>query len=205
MTELIENRIIDVTEEELILETRRNQNTRLLDDFIDYRNEGRKLYDAVFNYVRKRMEWNWEDAEDIMAEVQFKVWKGRAQYDPNQRLEPWIYTIATRTYIDYERVHKKRPQLRLLDCDGNVSEIDLEDYAKSPLETMELEEKREEVRRAASELPPYLVETIELVCFQELSYKEAGDILNVPEGTIKSRVNKAKALLENKLTDRRAA
>ncbi|HVA45850.1 MAG TPA: sigma-70 family RNA polymerase sigma factor [Pirellulales bacterium] len=150
----------------------------------------------LYNYLRRYL------GDPVMAEDAFQgtflqLHLKCDQFEPDKKVRPWLYMIATNQAIDAQR-RNKRHRLVSLDrrCSADDEEIGtLVDLLVSkevgPADQMESDERRAWVRKAVSELPPTLLSAVTLIYYQGLKYREAAEILDVPVGTVKSRLHAA--------------
>ncbi|HQU43445.1 MAG: RNA polymerase subunit sigma-70 [Planctomycetia bacterium 21-64-5] len=150
----------------------------------------------LYNYLRRYL------GDPVMAEDAFQgtflqLHLKCDQFEPDKKVRPWLYMIATNQAIDAQRRNKRH---RLVSLDRRNSADDEEmgtlvDLLVSkevgPADQMESDERREWVRNAVSELPPTLLSAVTLIYYQGLKYREAAEILDVPVGTVKSRLHAA--------------
>lgn len=165
-------------------------------------------YEApLFNYLFRYLG-NREAAEDVFQASFLQVYSKSDQFDPSKKFKPWLYTVATNQAIDYQRRNHRKTTISLDasyggdddESTGSLQEI-LESAEKDPSFSMDSAEQAQLVRAAVNELPDILKETVNLVYFEDLKYKDAADILGVPVGTVKSRLHAAMKKLAEKLTD----
>ena len=186
---------------------------RLLERF-NFQEDSRALevliqrYEApLFNYLFRYLG-NREAAEDVFQASFLQVYSKSDQFDPSKKFKPWLYTVATNQAIDYQRRNRRKTTISLDvsyggdddESTGSLQEI-LESAEKDPSFSMDSAEQAQLVRDAVNELPDILRETVNLVYFEDLKYKDAADILGVPVGTIKSRLHAAMKKLAEKLTE----
>jgi len=182
----------------------RLENERLLDDFVSLRGEGRKLYREVFGYVRKYLG-NYDDAEDVMIDIQMRVYHNKHKYDFNKRFRPWVFAIATNASIDFQRRNKRwHGVLKQSQMAPDIERDYLDNYehdrdSKEPIEIVVEEAEEREVRKCVDELPYHLREPVKLVYYQGFKYREAADELRIPIGTVKSRLHSALVRLGEKM------
>ena len=166
-------------------------------------------YEApLFNYLFRYLG-NREAAEDVFQASFLQVYSKSDQFDPSKKFKPWLYTVATNQAIDYQRRNHRKTTISLdvsygSDADestGSLQEI-LESAEKDPSFSMDSSEQAQRVRAAVNDLPDILRETVNLVYFEDMKYKDAADILHVPVGTVKSRLHAAMKKLAEKLTER---
>lgn len=153
----------------------------------------RELYSYLFRYLGDAAM-----AEDAFQTTFLQVHLKRDQFEEGRSFRPWLYTIATNQSIDAQRRNKRHRILSLdrrgetLDGDETGSLVDLllshEPEASSNLER---EERREWVREAVRSLPEQFRGALVLVYYQGMKYREAAEVLGIPVGTVKSRLNAA--------------
>ncbi len=128
---------------------------------------------------------NRAQADDLTQEALISAWRRRESYTPGSNLKAWLFTIVrNRFYSDMRR------SWRILPLDPKVAEQTLV-AVTNPLAGLELDD----VRRAMLALPPIQREALSLIAVAGLSYQEAALICGCPEGTIKSRVSRARVRL----------
>ena len=185
-----------VTDEELLLEYRQTGNRELYAQLV-YRYER-----ELFNYLRRYLG-NAEMAEDAFQGAFLQVHLKCEQFQEGRRFRPWLYTIATNQAIDARR-RNKRHRMVSLDTPREQDHEDvgrlvnlLESDDRSPLDSAVSAEREKIVRRSLDELPENLQSVIQLVYYQGMKCREAAEVLEIPVGTVKSRLHAAVA----KLTD----
>jgi RNA polymerase sigma-70 factor (ECF subfamily) len=160
-------------------------------------------YKTVFN-IALRMFSNTEDASDITQEVFIKVYKSIGRFEGRSSFKTWIYRIATNLCLDELRSRKNFIAVSFDEQIANNTEainVKLKDESIGSPETELLRaEIREELYNVINELPEDLRIITILRHIQNLSYDEISEILNCPQGTIKSRISRARELLRKKLS-----
>jgi RNA polymerase sigma-70 factor (ECF subfamily) len=161
----------------------------------------RRLYHYLIGYTRSH-----EDAEDLVQETFFRVYKSRNAYEEIARFSTWLYTIA----INLARTHfkkQKRVQMNSIDetydeKDGSGSAIihQLPDARPGADETLHSKMVVSSVRRAIYELPEEYGELLHLRENKEMSYEEISSAAGLPMGTVKSRINRGRARLQQTLS-----
>lgn len=136
-------------------------------------------------------------AEDAFQATFLQVHLKCDQFEEGRKVRPWLYTIATHQAIDSQRRDKKHKIMSLdrhnqYDDEqmGGLADLLASDDA-GPSARLESDEQRDWIRKAVSELSPALIGPVTLVYYQGMKYREAAEILDVPVGTIKSRLNAA--------------
>lgn len=137
--------------------------------------------------------------EDILQETFIQVHLSAATFDPERRIKPWLFTIAANKARDQLRSRTRRREISATAASGdedtaggNLTDLyQYDDHA--PDETLADVEQSEQVRRVVQQLPPHLREVLVLAYFQRFAYRDMAEILDVPLGTVKSRLHAAVA------------
>ena len=137
-------------------------------------------------FARSLCAGRTDAADDIAQEALAKAWASRERFDANTNLRAWLFAIVRNTFLDQRR--KAWRETLLDNMDGVAG-------ATSGRETSDKVEL-EDARRALSVLPEDQREAIILVAVAGFSYDEAAEICDTKPGTMKSRVNRARARLE---------
>ena len=142
------------------------------------------VFNAIFHLVK-----NHEDARELCQQVFMKVFERLASYDPERKFFSWIYRIAMNESINYMKArHEWEP----------LSETIAEPRA-NPAETYESAETTRDVQAAVLALDVKYRAVVILRHFLDLSYRDAAEVLNLPEKTVKSRLFAARQLLRDQL------
>ncbi|HEY8666702.1 MAG TPA: sigma-70 family RNA polymerase sigma factor [Tepidisphaeraceae bacterium] len=138
-------------------------------------------------------------AEDVFQETFLQVHQSADQFDPQRRFRPWLFTIAANKARDLMRSQARRPtnplQASISPGDEESGQfIDLmQSAAALPGEPMEKQELQQLVQKTVNNMPEHLREILLLSYFHQFPYKQISDILNIPLGTVKSRLHAAVA------------
>ncbi len=194
------NSLDDWTDEELLLEYRAS-GAREAFDVLVHRYE-RELFGYLRHYLGDA-----EMADDVFQQTFLQVHLKCDRFDPGRKLRPWLYTVATNQAIDYQRRNKRHRMVSLDRRHGGNSDDEagalielLDSPEQTPAEKAELTEQRETVRQAVETLPEQTKQVVMLVYFQGLKYREAAEVLDIPVGTVKSRLHAAVEKLSEALT-----
>lgn len=142
-----------------------------------------------------RLCGNGADADEAAQEAFLAAWRGLPNFRGESRFSTWLYQLATHAAIDLLRREKRHAA-------GDIDEVDTPDSAPSPQQQAERNEQRQAVRDAVLQLPPEQRQVVVLRFMEELSYEEIGAALHLPVGTVKSRLNRAKAALREILSQK---
>ncbi len=153
--------------------------------------------DAIY-YMLLKMVNNASDAEDLTIEAFGKAFKNIQQYTPNYAFSTWLFKIATNNCIDFIRKKKTATvSLDQSDDDNDKAPQDLMAQVLDPEESMIKSQKQVMMREIVSKLKPRYRKLIELRYFQEFSYEEIAEELELPIGTVKAQLFRARELLFN--------
>ena len=150
------------------------------------RQYSRRVYNLAYRFTG-----NGEAAEDLTQDVFVRVYRSLGQYDPAQgSLSNWLMRLARNLIIDDYRRRQRTP------IEGGEAledhEYHLRGTSDSPERSLERSQRRLQVHRAIQKLSPDLRECVVLRDIEELSYAEIVDLLKIPEGTVKSRINRGR-------------
>lgn len=138
-------------------------------------------------------------AEDVFQETFLQIHQSADQFDPERRFRPWMFTIAANKARDLIRSQARRPtsplQATISPSDeGSGEYIDLMNSgATMPDEPMQKEELQQLVQSTVMSMPDHLREILLLSYFHQFPYKQISEILDIPLGTVKSRLHSAVA------------
>jgi RNA polymerase sigma-70 factor (ECF subfamily) len=166
----------------------------------------RRYEKELFGYLRRYVR-DETLAEDVFQNTFLQVYLKVDQYEEGRAVRPWLYTIATHQAIDAMRRAGRRQavsldQEREPDADGvfhSLLEL-LEAREKEPSQRLEADELRSRVKAGLELLPEHLRTTVLLAYYQGLKYREIADILQIPVGTVKSRLHVALLKLQEAWT-----
>jgi RNA polymerase sigma-70 factor (ECF subfamily) len=137
-----------------------------------------------------RMCGDPQQAEDAAQEAFIRVWQNLNSYKPQHAFRSWLYRIATNTTLDSLR--RERPTAEL-------DSLFLADASPTPEQSTEQGQRAAQVRRAIARLSEPLRIVLILREYQELSYQEIAETLDIPTGTVMSRLNTARSQLRQEL------
>lgn len=137
-----------------------------------------------------RMCGNAYDADEAAQEAFVAAWRALPNFRGDAKFSTWLYRLTTNAAIDVMRREKRHQTV------GDGEMIDVADDADSPQETVERTEQQEAVQKALSTLSEEYREILLLRYMEELDYSEIAEVLQLPSGTVKSRINRAKAALK---------
>ena len=137
---------------------------------------------------------NSYEAEDLYQETWLKVVKNFEKYDPSKEFEPWLTTICVNTYRNTLRRILKSPVFNTFTTTEEKEEV---------INSVPAPEKKDysDLYAAIDNLPEKLRLTVLLFYFRDMDIDKTATVLGIPPGTVKSRLNKARKLLKEVLTD----
>lgn len=171
---------------------------RELQERKSFESELMEQLDALYAFAIKLTQSS-DDADDLVSETVVRALEKWRQYEPATNIRAWLFTILYHAFVSRKRRVERREVRPPEDRDGwsafdVVGDSDPEgDFFKSIID--------DEVSRAIDELPDEYRETLVLSDLHELRYAEIAEILGVPEGTVKSRLFRARRMLQKKLLD----
>jgi RNA polymerase sigma-70 factor (ECF subfamily) len=156
----------------------------------------RRYEKPLYNFLAKFLG-QFSLAEDVFQETFLQVHISAASFESHRRFRPWLYTIASNKARDLMRSRARRPAIQITAPDddsdaGQIWDILLRDET-TPVEVLEKKQQRQLVRKTVFLLPEHLREILVLAYFKQLSYKELAQVLDIPLGTVKSRLHSAVA------------
>ena len=144
----------------------------------------------LLRYIRKISNTDTQEAGDILQDAFIKIWKNLNNYDKSLKLSSWVYRIVHNETISFCR--KKRSY-------GKNNNLDLEDIQFKDLpDEQNIEENSEErfflTHKVLDKLALKYKEVLILKFMEKMSYEEISDVLKIPEGTVATRINRAKKM-----------
>ena len=145
-----------------------------------------------------RMTGNAEDAADITHEVFLSAWRSLSRFQVQSSFGTWIYRLSTNASIDFLRREKRRQVLSMtMEEDSEERQAQVPDERYSPHRLLEQKEARQAVANALAALSPEHRQVLVLREMEGLSYQEIGRLLDLEEGTVKSRIARARLALRD--------
>ncbi|MDA7579837.1 MAG: sigma-70 family RNA polymerase sigma factor [Crocinitomicaceae bacterium] len=157
-------------------------------------------YRESIYFMMLKMVKNTDDADDLTIEAFGKAFNRLQQYSPNFAFSTWLFKIASNNCIDF--IRKKRIKVTSMDSgiktnDGETVFIDSKSDTRDPEESLEHKQKVQHMRDVVSKLKPRYRILVEKRYFEELSYEEISEELNLPLGTVKAQLFRARDFLSN--------
>ena len=178
-------------------------------DRVRFEEEALELSDQVYR-VARRMVGSREEAEDLVQQTYERAFRSWRQYTPGTNLRAWLLRILTNLNIDRGRRQQRTPQTTTLD--GELGDYFLYNKLEStttepnPDEDRVLERlSQDTIVDALADVPHDFRDVIVLVDIGEFSYADAAQILDIPIGTVMSRLHRGRRILKKNLADKTVA
>ena len=156
------------------------------------RQNWRKVFNVAYKFVGKH-----DEAEDLTQEVFLKIFKSLETFDRRANFQTWLISVSRNLCIDhYRSVRKER---ETIDRETDTAELSAAAPGQSQLAALEQRDRVELLREALASLPKTLRTAVLMRDLQELSYHEIAVALRLPEGTVKSRINRGRSELARQI------
>ena len=152
----------------------------------------RKVFNLAYKFVGRH-----DEAEDLTQDIFLKIFKALHTFDRRANFQTWLISISRNLCIDHYRSVRKERETMARDVDA--ADLAPVSRDRGPYAELEQVDLRNLIRVALAELPPALREAVVLRDLQEFSYQEIADKLGLPEGTVKSRINRGRLELARQL------
>ena len=181
----------------LIREALENNNQQAYAELMD--NYRESLYLLMLKMVN-----NSYDAEDLTIEAFGKAFNNLHRYVNTNAFSTWLFKIAANNCIDF--IRKKQLNLVMLDNDfkneqGNTLTFEIKDELPNPEEHLCKKENVQNIKYIVNKLKPHYRQLIEMRYFEELSYDEIASRIEIPLGTVKAKLFRAKHMLQSIIKD----
>jgi RNA polymerase sigma-70 factor (ECF subfamily) len=182
-------------DEKLLIERCKQGDLSAFDELV------RRYEKQVYGFAY-RMAGNYDDANDIASEAFVKVFQAIESFRGESNFSTWLFRIVTNLYLDHRKrskAHVNVPLDEYLDLEESSVARQIEDTSPGPLELVEAGERAQILEAAIQQLPEYQRLMVLLFHTQGKSYEEIAQIMELPIGTVKSRLNRARLALKDKL------
>jgi RNA polymerase sigma-70 factor (ECF subfamily) len=157
------------------------------------RTHWRKVFNLAYKFVGRH-----DEAEDLTQDIFLRIFKALHTFDRRANFQTWLISIARNLCIDHYRSVRKERETMARDVDAStLSPVSAE---RGPDKQLEAVDAKDLVRQALTTLAPTLREAVVLRDLQEFSYLEIAERLRLPEGTVKSRINRGRLELAKAIT-----
>ena len=152
----------------------------------------RKVFNVAYKFVGKH-----DEAEDLTQDIFLKIFKSLSTFDRRANFQTWLISVSRNLCIDHYRSVRKERETIDRDVDpGDLMPVSVE---VSPYAALEARDRVSMLREAMTSLPDTLRTAVLLRDIQELTYQEIADQLELPEGTVKSRINRGRTELARQI------
>ena len=152
------------------------------------RRHWRKVFNIAYKFVGKH-----DEAEDLAQDIFLKIFKSLGTFDRRANFQTWLISVSRNLCIDhYRSVRKER---ETIDRDIDANSLTPASTEPGPMAALEQRDRVTLLRYAFDKLPPTLRSAVLMRDIQELSYQEIAHRLHLPEGTVKSRINRGRTEL----------
>src|SRR5439155_23004629 len=152
----------------------------------------RKVFNVAYKFVGRH-----DEAEDLTQDIFLKIFKSLDTFDRRANFQTWLISVSRNLCIDhYRSVRKER---ETIDRDVNANELTPASHDEGPMAVLEQRDRVALLRQALAALPETLRTAVLMRDIQELSYQEIADKLRLPEGTVKSRINRGRTELARQI------
>jgi len=157
--------------------------------------------DALYRTALRLCRGHRADAEDLLQDAALRAFEASATLRNPSAARSWLFTILARTHLNRVRGHRRRPEGGETDLEEAAFEEALAAWAPpaTPLEVLERRQVSERIAGAIDRLPPELRTVVTLMDVEGFQQREAAVMLELPEGTIASRLFRARRLLREQL------
>ncbi len=156
-----------------------------------------RYYNSIYYMILKLVK-NMADAEELASETFTKAYNNLDNYSPKYAFSTWLFRIGSNLSIDFLR--KRKVGFVSLEEEENTWELGLNSKTPDPEENLIIKQKIDNLKDVVSKLQGKYKQLIELRYFEEYSYEEIAEELNIPMGTVKTQLFRAKAQLLNRMT-----
>ena len=158
-----------------------------------------KYQTKVYN-LALRMCGNEDDAFDLSQEAFLRAWRSLGSFQFESSFSTWLFRLSSNICLDFLRAKKRRAAVSLtVSGDDEEVQLDVPDPGMSPEDAVIAAEDKRLLVEALNALPADQRQIITLRAINDLSYAEIAEILNLQEGTVKSRLSRARTALRKKL------
>ncbi len=157
--------------------------------------------DALFRTALRLCHGHEADAEDLLQDTTLRAFKSYGQLRDSAAARAWLFTILTRTHLNRLRSTRRRAETISTDMNEPEFEAALAEWTPlpSPAEDLDTRQLGEQLTKALNELPTELSTVIWLVDVEGFTQREVSDMHKVPEGTVASRLYRARRQLRTAL------
>ncbi|HLK56113.1 MAG TPA: sigma-70 family RNA polymerase sigma factor [Chthonomonadaceae bacterium] len=183
------------TEEKLLIERCKRGEQSAFDKLV--RAYEKRVYNLAY-----RLSGHYDEANDISVDAFMRVFQALKLFRGDANFSTWLFRIVTNVYLDRRKRTRNKQHLSLeeyIELEENSVARQIEDPSPTPGEAAEQRERHDVLQSAIASLPDYQRAMIVLYHTEGLSYEEIAGVMELPIGTVKSRLNRARLVLREKL------
>ncbi|HVS85007.1 MAG TPA: sigma-70 family RNA polymerase sigma factor [Gaiellaceae bacterium] len=171
-------------------------------DRVRFEEEALGLADQVYR-VARHLAGSREEAEDLVQETYARAFRSWRQYQPGTNLRAWLLRILTNLNIDRGRSRQRQPQMQPLEANDYFLYDKLAESDDGPTDEEKVVERlsQDDIVSALSAVPHDFRDVIVLVDIGDFSYQDAAQILDIPIGTVMSRLHRGRRILKRELAE----
>ena len=161
------------------------------------RNYEKRVYNLAY-----RLSGHYDEANDISVDTFLRVFQALKLFRGEANFSTWLFRIVTNVYLDRRKRTRNKQHLSLeeyIELEENTVSRQIEDPSPTPAVLAERRERSDMLQNAITALPDYQRAMVVLYHTEGLSYEEIASVLSLPIGTVKSRLNRARLTLREKL------
>jgi RNA polymerase sigma-70 factor (ECF subfamily) len=174
---------------------------------VRFEEEALELADQVYR-VARRLVGSREEAEDLVQETYARAFRSWRSYTPGTNMRAWLLRILTNLNVDRGRRVQRTPQMQPLEeSDYYLANKVASSAGEEALEQEHVVERlsQDSIVHALAEIPPQFRDVVVLVDIGDFSYADAAEILDVPMGTVMSRLHRGRRALKQRLAEETVA
>src|ERR1700704_5720842 len=152
----------------------------------------RKVFNVAYKFVGRH-----EEAEDLTQDIFIKIFKSLGTFDRRANFQTWLISVSRNLCIDHYR--SVRQERQAIDHQIDPNELSPVSPEPGPIAAIEQQDRVVLLREALAALPESLRKAVLMRDIQELTYQEIADQLHLPEGTVKSRINRGRTELARQI------
>jgi RNA polymerase sigma-70 factor (ECF subfamily) len=156
------------------------------------RQHWRRVFNVAYKFVGRH-----DEAEDLAQDIFLKIFRSLDTFDRRANFQTWLISVSRNLCIDHYR--SVRRERETIDRGVDPSDLATPSAGQGPMAALEQRDRVALLRRALAGLPQTLRTAVLLRDIQELSYQEIADRLRLPEGTVKSRINRGRTELARQI------
>ena len=192
----VRGRTVVSAEEKALIERCKRGDLAAFNDLV------RKYEKQVYNFAY-RLTGNYDDANDVAQDAFLRVFNAIGTFRGDASFSTWLFRITTNVFLDERKRARAHPQASLdeyLELGESSVTRQIEDPSPTPEAVLEESERAQLLQKAVENLPENQRAMVTLYHGQQKSYEEIAEIMDLPIGTVKSRLNRARLALKEKLS-----